>query len=219
MPLKMKASNNQGGGFELPEAGNQPAVLVAVVELGTQESDYQGQKSEMEKVFLVWELVNLPLSGSQYNHVIGKDYSLKMGQKAALRQMLERWRGCPFEDGQDFDLKELLGKSCLVDVIHGTSKNTGRQYAKVGGVSSLPKGTTCPPPKRKPIAWEIADNDQLPERLGEWAPFIMGQPLCEVIKRSPEWKHKAVASGSHGSRSHAGEEWDASEPQDDDIPF
>lgn len=189
MPFKTTAKNS-GGGFELPEAGNQPAVVVALIDLGTQESEYKGKVSLVPRILLVWELTTQKMSGSDHNHLLAKDYAFypDMSVKSALRVMLEKWRGRAFVDGEVFDLTTLLGKSCLVDVVHGQS-GSGNAYAKVAGVSALPRGMSAPHPKRKPVAWEIEGADRLPEHL-DWLPFLFGRNPIDVIRNSQEWKAK-----------------------------
>ena len=61
MSFKMKSSSGEGGQFEIPPAGNHPAVLVGIIDLGTRPSTFQGKTTDRREVYLVWEQVS-PLS-------------------------------------------------------------------------------------------------------------------------------------------------------------
>src|SRR6185437_6062720 len=99
---KMKAKSG-GGNFEQPEPGNQSAVLVAIVDLGTVEKSYKGKEYDSHEYFFVWELVTQQMTGSSHNHVIGKSYTASLDEKANLRKMIEKWFK-PIPDGTEFDL-------------------------------------------------------------------------------------------------------------------
>lgn len=200
MAMKMKASAGKGGDFERPEPGNQAAVLVAIVDLGTHRENFQGNEYDAHKVYFVWELTTQQMTGSQHNHVVGLQYSLSFGEKSNLRKLVSAWRGKPVADGEEFDLSKLLGAKCLLNV----QPVEGKSYVKLDPVCAtpLPKGMECPPAKRKPVMWEIDDNDQLPEHL-DWLPFIYGESVQDKIQRSKEWveklKAKAAANGNGGN--------------------
>lgn len=188
--MKMTAKNNGGGGdFERPEPGNQPARLVALVDLGTvNKPGFKGKPDyNAHEIYLVWELVTQQLSGSTNNHVIGRAYTASLGDKANLRKLIEKWFGKAIPDGQEFDLACLLGQPCLLDVT--TSKDGKWPQLDPLCASKVPKGMPCPEAKRKPVMWEIAEHDQLPEHL-DWLPFLYGESPCDRIARSDEWKAK-----------------------------
>ena len=159
MGFSMKASS--GGDFETPAAGSQPAVLVGLIELGTQQEEYQGQTKEARKVFLVWELTGEKKSDGS-NFVIGRDYTQSLNQMAALRKVVEKWRGREMQVDEEFDLTKLIGKPCLLSLVHKTSQG-GKTYAKIDGVQAVPKGMAVPPATRKPIVWAIDGGQPIPD--------------------------------------------------------
>lgn len=191
-PWKQKATNG-GGEFDVPDAGSHPAVLVALIDLGTHEDEYQGQTRTVRKVFLAWELVGEPKPGGGGNFVVGRDYNLSFGQKAKLRETVEKWRGKAFSEGEDFDLSALLGKSCLVTLVHKTSQNSGKTYAKIDGVTALPKGMKAAPPTVGPVQWSVDSGGPIPDE--PWLPYVYGEPLKQVIERSAEYKAGAGGAG------------------------
>lgn len=220
MSLRMKAKSG-GGEFERPEPGNQAAVLVAIVDLGTVEKAYKGKSYDAHEVYFVWELTTQQMTGSTFNHVIGKSYTASLDEKANLRKMIEKWGGKPLPDGEEFDLKNLLNKSCLLDV---QSTDDGK-YTKLDALcaSKLPKGMECPPAKRKGVVWEIDASEQLPEHL-DWLPFLYGESVQDRIARSHEWKAKKgngqkVPAGVGASSDASSDEGAIGDESDNDAPF
>ncbi len=214
--FKGKASSSGGNGeqFEIPPADNHPAACVAIVDLGTQRVDgFQGAPpKDTHQVYLVWELTEAKLSGTTNNHLIGHVYTLSYHEKAALRLMLEGWRGLKYPEGEEIDLGAVLGKPCLLSVIHQTSKSSGKQYAKIKSVAKLPKGMPTPQPQRKPVAWEMgsdADGD-----LPTWLPYIFGEPVKEVVERAKEYGREPGDDEGEPAGAGAG-----TASNDDDIAF
>lgn len=191
MGLKLKSKAGNGEGYDLPEAGNQPAVIVAIIDLGTHEREFKGVSKNTPEIQIVWELTDQPKNEKE-NMLIGRSYSSYLSEKANLAKLIAGLSGKQFKDNEEFDLTKLLGFPCLVNIVHGTSQ-AGNVYARVEGASRLPKGMEKPVAKRKPVAWEIDGSDKLPEHL-DWLPFIIGEPVLEVIRRSAEWKAKLAAA-------------------------
>ncbi len=183
MKVKAKAS---GGDYEKPEPGNQAAVLVAVVELGTVEKEFKAETYKTNEILLVWELTGQKGSGGK-QPVVGRVYSLSFGTFSNLRKMVEKWFGKAFPDGVEFDLAVLLGRECLLDV----QLTKDEKYIKLDplSVSKLPKGMACEKAERTPVLWEIEGAKGLPEHL-DWLPWIYGESACDRIARSGEWKER-----------------------------
>ena len=60
--------------------------------------------------------------GEMKPRAISETYTNSLGEKANLRKMLENWRGRAFtqEEMDGFDLRNVLGKACMISVVHGT---------------------------------------------------------------------------------------------------
>lgn len=211
MGFKGKATSGQGGEFrELPPAGNLPAALIGIIDLGTQDVSYGDKEEKAPKIMLVWELVGEPVQGKEgRNHVIGRDYRLSYHVKSGLRQLYEQWIGRKFGEDEEVDYAARIAYPCLLTVTHGKSKE-GNDYAKVTSCGPLPKGMTPVAPKIQPFTWSLTDglmlrdpktkklepcnNADLPE--WEWLPFVYGTSIHETIAASDEWKemHGGVPS-------------------------
>ena len=100
--------------------------------------------------------------------------------------MLENWRGRAFtqEEMDGFDLRNVLGKACMISVVHGT-KSDGSPYAKVGSVSKMPKGMSVPQKTTNAlILFDLDAPDALEnlQKLPEW--------VQNRIKESETYKEK-----------------------------
>jgi len=144
----IEASANSSD-FKPVEAGTYVARCYSMVHVGTIEQEYMGEIKEMNKVRISWELptelkVFKEEKGEQPQSV-SKEFTLSMHEKANLRKFLESWRGKGFseEEAKKFDVTKLLGKPCMISIIHKTSKQ-GKLYAEISSISTLPKGMTCP---------------------------------------------------------------------------
>lgn len=180
MSLKMKTSS--AGEYEVPPAGNQAAVCVGIVELGRQHDVFQGQDNGWKtKVLLVFELDEKKSDGAPF--VIGRDYNASLNKKANLRAVVERWRGKPLADDEEFDLTKLVGKGCLLSILQKQSAS-GSDYAKIESIGALPKGMTAPKPVNKAIIWEIGPNNPAPDE--DWLPRVYGKTIAEVVAQSQE---------------------------------
>ncbi len=205
-------AKGEGGDYAVCPPGNHPAVLVAMIDLGTQEEAYQGQSRKVRQVFLVWELTAEKAPGSAFNFVLGKAYTLSFHEKAGLRQMAEKWRGKPYPEEAEIDYGAMVGKTCLLSVVNKQSANN-RTYAQVAGVSAVPKGLAVPNPMHKPFTWEIGTNT--PAELPDWLPYCIGEKVPDVIKRAPESSGQQPAANGQPTVGDAPQ----SDADEADIPF
>lgn len=180
--FKIKASSG-GGDFSVPPPGNHPAVLVGLVDVGTQEEEYQGVRKSARKVFLAWELTGEADPATGKNFIVGRDYTASMHERSALRAIIEKWRGKALGDDEEFELTKILGKPCLLSLVHKQSQ-TGKTYAKIDSIGALPKGMTAPPATITPFSWEIEGGDV--SKIPDWMPRVYGELIKDVIARAEE---------------------------------
>jgi hypothetical protein len=185
------AETSQKSNFELVPAGNQIARCYSMIEIGTVEEEFQGEKKTLKKVRITWELpletkVFKPENGEQ-PYSISKEYTLSMHEKANLRRDLESWRGKGFSETEAvrFDITKLLGVPCMLNVIHKVSKG-GNDFAAISSITPLAKGTSCPDQVNKSFEFGYAEFSQAKfDSLPEW--------LRDKMKVTPEYK-KATQS-------------------------
>jgi hypothetical protein len=228
-PWLVKPTQGQGGGDgkprEMPDAGQQPAACVGLIDLGTQEDEYKGVKKTLRQVAIVWELTDAPMTGyKDRNHVMINSYNLFFNDQAKLRQLIEKWFGKQFsneESAANFDMRLLIDpkfRKCVANVLHAKGKNSGKVYAKLEDVSKPHRSLVVPDPKHKPFVWNLADDVK---DIPDWVPWLVGEPVAEVVKRSQEASgRKTVEKATPPSPSEPPDEGDVgSDDPNDQPPF
>jgi hypothetical protein len=204
-----------GGSAFLPDAGTHLARLLSMVDLGTQVEVFKDKTSRMRKLLLAWELVNE--KGPDGDPcVIGAVYSWSFSIQANLRSMLKVWRGRDLATDADFDLCELLGEPCLVTVEHRRSQGSDREFARVAGVTPVPKGTTVPPLSRQPLWWHLSSAAPIPDE--PWMPFVFGEDIATVIGRCLEKGGDGRRQG-RASNGGGGDTGSGNNGGNGDVPF
>lgn len=169
---------------ELIEEGNYIATLYRIIYIGTVETEYMGEKKNLFKVDLTWELNNemkVWKEGEEPKPVaVSKQYTLSMGAKSNLRPIVEGIvGGMSDSEAINFDIDDLLGKACLLNITHGVSE-TGNAFLKVQ-TSKLMKGMEAPKPfnEQKMLSFDNW-NQAFFESLPDW--------LQDKIQNTPEYK-------------------------------
>lgn len=233
--FKGPASNKTGGDFPIPPAGSHAAVLIGIVDLGTQQTNFGDEIKDTHQVALVWELTSEPMpSRPGRNHVVAQKYTFSFHQKSSLRMGYESWIGRSYADGEEIDYSAKLGHPCAVTIKHGTSAK-GNTYAKVDSFGPLMKGTAVNPPTVQPFLYTIADGLSLRDpktkslvatgqgdlpASWDWLPFLVGKPMQEVIELSPEYLAKVRGLGAaNRAPSSSFDEAGTAETAGSDIPW
>ncbi len=190
--------------FEITPEGNHVARFYQILHIGTITEQYQGEDKEVDKVRLTFELSNekkeFVEGQGEKPFVISQEYTYSMNSKANLRRVVEGIIGASLKDEEAdvFDLEQLLGNACLLNVVHKTAKTSGREYALIKGTSPLPKGTKAPEQINESVALDVETvTDKQMQDLPE---FVRNK-----IADSKEYKER------HGIKDP--------EINPDDIPF
>ena len=205
---------NDGGDFTPAPAGNQLSTSYAVIDLGTQHQDaftWEGKpiaESNKPQILIMWEIPAelVEIDGKEQPAMISKFYNAFFSERASLRIHLEAWRGKAFSEEElcGFNIGNLLGKACMVNVIHNDGK------AKVAGIAALPKGMSMPEQYNPSIMFDLENYDQ--------AVFDnISEGIQNIIKRSPEWQ--ALNKPAEGFRQTEDPAPADNAFVDDDCPF
>ncbi len=192
----MKIPTKTGSGESRPtlEAASYPAVLVAIVDLGTHTEQGFGDRTaeDKRKVLLVWELPSEIVAGTKDRRpLICKDFRLSLHEKASLRAWILGM--LPSADRllaeEEFEMEALLGSQCLI-TLDLKENGKGRAYNKATKVSPLVRGMLVPAPTRTPFAFWVAEHD--PAALPDWLPYLYGQPVKEKVLACHELSGRGV---------------------------
>jgi hypothetical protein len=141
----------------------------------------------MHKVVFTWELhgnddADQPLKTDDGKPlIVSKRYTVSLGDQARLRQDLEAWsnKKMTAEDRKNFDLKNLLGKFCMVNITHSEDG----KYANISGISPVPSALRNAQPDgiNAPLHFWLAEFDQAKyDNLPKY--------YKEKITESSEWR-------------------------------
>ncbi|MFA5606772.1 MAG: hypothetical protein WDA07_06245 [Leucobacter sp.] len=202
MGFKVSAGSGGGDFTPVPE-GTHVGRCIRFVDLGTQVDEWQGKRKTLRKIVLSWEIPSQRTEDDR-PMTISKRYTASLGEKATLRADLEAWRGRAFSDAElaGFEMRNILGKPCMLSVTHKT--NDGKTRAQVKAILAMPPGVTCAEAENELIFFSMEEgfDADLFEALPDWQK--------EVISASPEYKE---ARGSRAPVANGGYD------DDDDIPF
>jgi hypothetical protein len=194
-------------------AGTHVATCFGLIDCGTQDEEYEGKKKKAHKVWVWWEL-NDEKTEDGKPVTIGRFYTNSLSERAAMRKDLEGWRGRQFTDEElkGFQLANIVGKPCLVTIIH-TPKQGGGTRDKISSVTAVPKGMRPNPSESQIITLDL-DEGSFNKPVYDSLPNF----LKEMIAKSPEGRAAlglgGVATATAGHTNGTGQGDDDSE-----IPF
>jgi len=174
--MKIEQKNKDFGPRENPPQGTQCARLIHIIDLGTQETEFQGVKKEKRQVRLTWELVDAQMSDGR-NFVIGKTFNASL-YKSGLLDTIESMTGkqIEFEPDGSFDMGQLLDKPCMLTVVHATKGD--KTYANIGAVSPMPT-----------IKGKLVDADPSTNHLINFSLNPFDQDVWDMV---PKWVQAIV---------------------------
>jgi len=195
--------------FKNAPPGSHLGRLYKIVDLGTQQGEWEGKATFARKMIFYFELhgdddKGLPLVNDDGKPlIVTKYYNASLGEKATLRKHLQTWLNLDFSKmPEGFKVENILGKFAMINVT--TYQKDGKTRASVEGLSAVPA---------------IVVKHGLPDGFNDISMFDLNKfdsakfdglsdSIKKMIMSSPEYRAltdtKPVASNEFG---------------DDDIPF
>ena len=156
--------------YEVIPDGVTYGVCRGIFDLGTHYDEHYDK--DKREVIVLWEIPEYTIDYTDDNgkdvimpRVVSKEYTASMNRKANLRKDVDSWRGKPMTDEEVvvFDLEELLGKSCQLQL----STKEGKTWTNITTIMAMPKGVdklVC----EKTWWFCFDDESELPEDTPEW---------------------------------------------------
>ena len=206
--MGLMAKDSGGGDFNPVAEGVHNAVCYMVMDLGTHLDEKFGKRNH--SILIGWEIpgerIEIEKDGRKQNlpRAISKKYTISLHEKSNLRKDLQTWRGKAFTDQEltGFDVKNVLGKSCMIQVIH--NKKGDKIYANIVAIMPLQKGVP-PLNTENPLRYySIQDHrDLIPGGTPQW--------ITDIIQKCDEWRGFGPEEEVHD---------DIPPPyNDEDVPF
>lgn len=202
-----------GGDFKPTPEGQHVMVCNRVIDLGTQETNFNGETKHQRKVLISWELPNERTDdGKPVMH--SEKFTWSFHEKANLRKTLEAWRGRRFKEEDfkgppnGFHIKNVIGVPCYGQVIHEQGQN-GKTYANLSSVMAFPgKREDWPKLEGEALFLDLDDFDRAVfDKLSDYWKGVIGA--------SPEGAYvldgRQQSGGSDGNRRD--------DLEDEIIPF
>lgn len=201
----MIASDNGGGGsFEQAPEGTHLARCYKLIDLGTQVREFPGSEPKKNRQIIIgWELPGELMTTGEFAgqpFTASKFYTLSLHEKATLRGHLKNWRGRDFttEELAGFELKNLLGKPCMLSIV---LNEKGR--AQVGSVLAVMKGVAVPEAVNPTVYFSLD-----PKEFDQSVFDSFSDKMKALITPSDEYKARSAKMEAPADVEHA-----------DDIPF
>ena len=198
------ASGGGSGGFQEVKAGTYSARCIKVVDLGTQQQNFNGEISWKRQVLVIWEIPSELKEGTTDPLTISKFYTLSLHEKSNLGIDLTSWRGRAFteKEKQGFDITKLLGVPCMLNVI-----TSDKGKSKVGSLMPLLKGTEIAEQITPSLSFAVDDYQN-----GKKEAFNqLSEGIRNIILRAKEFE--GIEKEDNGTESAGGDD------DLDDIPF
>jgi hypothetical protein len=213
--MALTAKNSGSGTRVLAPEGVHRAACISVLDIGTQSGGKWGDKY---KILFTWELVD-ELMDDGRPFVVSQRYTLSLSDKSLLRPMLQSWRGRAFtqKELEAFDVFNVLGKPCQVQILHKASdSDPSKVYANVASVMPLGKGMAKIAETQNPevaFAFEEQKSGQveIPEDIPDWQK--------DLIRNAPEYKALMGGQPARPQANGDGVAYDAVDEDEDSIPF
>jgi len=165
----------------LPE-GSHVAVLVGLVDLGTQETFYGPKK----QIGFLFEFPNKKHTFKEDDGPVSLSRSVivtsSLNQKSTLCKYVVAIKGKQLTKSEmesGIDLSELLGRATLATIVHRPGKDE-QVYDNITGLSIMPEGLPCGEVTSDPFEFEISPELKNWDKVPEW--------MQKKIAESPEYK-------------------------------
>jgi hypothetical protein len=196
--------------FKQVPVGSHLGRLYSIIDAGTQQNEWEGEVKYERKLIFKFELhgddeAGLPLltdDGKPLSMI--SYYNKTLHEKAKLRRHLTSWLKIDFENlEEDFQIKNLLGKYAMVNVI--LNKSGKPTVDSLSSVPTLISKAGFPQGENEIFMFDLDAFDS--EKFEKLSPGYK-----EMIEKSPEYR--AIKQGKVPSKSVKSDE-----AFNDDIPF
>lgn len=207
-------SGSSGKDFAIHPAGVFAARCTRIIDLGTVDSEWQGQKKKKHDIVFCWESAELmpdtegEFAGKPF--LVIQRWTASLSDKANMRKALESWRGRKFTPAEidSFDLKNVLGKACFLNLVH--NEKEGKTYSNIASIMPLPAGMSAP----QAVGAQVFFSLNPKEDFDQVAYDGLSDYYKKRIAESDEYKARFS-----GKKAGAAAPPAAADIDDDDIPF
>jgi hypothetical protein len=155
--------------FEALPVGMHIAVLYGIVDLGTQEVEFQGEHKIKRKMYMLFEPIKYP------ERTVAKKYTLSNHKKASLMNDLNAWIGS-LGTSNNFNIYSLIGRTALLNLVN--TEFNGKTYQKIANICPPIDGETKVKPQHEIIRYSIKSHGFESDRFNGLPEWIKNQIEC-----------------------------------------
>ena len=161
--------------FPPMDTGVFPARIVQLIDLGIQESEWQGETKRNPKVQITFEFPTetIEVDGEHKPRWLGKEYTVSMHEKSALAALVSSADPSGKATANGSKPEGLLGLPLSVSVGRTSTGN-----AKVSGVAGMMKGMQVDELKNPPTFFDLSVK-------GTW----------DAFEKLPDWLKEKIKTG------------------------
>lgn len=173
--------------FKPCPAGNHAARVCEVIFIGTVHSEYKGVAKDSPQIKIGFEIPSELRDDGLPFVVSTMPMTASVNKKASFRKLVQGIIALTPETEKEFDSDQLMGKKCLINVVHNPSKSDPNViYANIVSASPLPKGMEVPKAITEQLSFDVntsplEDIDKLPE-------FVQ-----KLVVSTPEYQARIAA--------------------------
>jgi hypothetical protein len=221
MSLIVTASS--GKDFVIHPAGVTAARCTRIIDLGTVDGEWKNKPKKSHKIVFGFE--SAVLMDDDQGEYAGKpflittNYTASLSDKANLRKDLESWRGRKFTkpELEGFELKNVLGKACMLNMVHSDPTSDGKTYSNISAIMPLPTGMVMSSAVNGLIYFSLGTNSDGTSAFDQSVYESLSDYYKEKIALSDEYKE--VKSAGRRAPPKDNSTGGAGFAEDDDIPF
>jgi hypothetical protein len=211
MYLTASKSSPKQTTFKPVPAGTHLGRLYRLVDIGTQQGEWEGKITNQRKIIFYFELFGEDESGQPLVRDDGKPlmvtkyYNRSLHEKSTMRKHLQAWLKVDFDNlDEPFSMADLLGKFAMVSVSNYKSK-ANEIKASIDSLSAVPAMLAkhgMPEGVNELMLFDLDKFDS--EKFQKLSESIRG-----LIEKSPEFRKVAQGKPASG----------ADDDMNDPIPF
>ena len=214
MYLTTAKSKSNAANFKPVAAGTHLGRLYRIVDIGTQQGEWQGKITHQRKIILYFELFGEDEQGQPLVRddgkplIITKYYNRSLNEKSTFRKHLQSWLKIDFDTVEGFNVEDLLGKFAMVSVSQYKGKN-GDMKASVDGLAAVPAMLSkhgMPEGVNPIFTFDLDKFDS--EKYAS-----LSEAIRNMISMSPEYRRLA------GKEEKPQKESSFDKYENDDVPF
>ena len=141
--MYLTTAKSKSNDFKPVPQGTHLGRLYRIVDIGTQQGEWQGKITHQRKIILYFELFGEDEQGHPLVRddgkplIITKYYNRSLNEKSTFRKHLQSWLKIDFDTVEGFNLEDLMGKFAMVSVSNYKGKS-GDIKASVDGLAAVP---------------------------------------------------------------------------------